>query len=75
MDIQEPLSFGKEREAAEEVDAKFRWPVITKEIIHDGIKLDTGEIILADTVIISVGMCRILTFCPRRWRLCAGLSR
>ena len=32
IDIQEPASFGKEREDPEDVGAKFRWPVFTKEI-------------------------------------------
>ncbi len=64
LDIQEPLSFGKEREAAEAIGAKFRWPVFTKEITEQGVKLDTGEIIPADTVIISVGDAPDLDFMP-----------
>lgn len=64
LDIQEPLSFGKEREAAEAIGAKFRWPVFTKEITQQGVKLDTGEVIPADTVIISVGDVPDLDFLP-----------
>ncbi|MDM8552562.1 FAD-dependent oxidoreductase [Desulfobacterales bacterium HSG2] len=64
LDIQEPLSFGKEREDAEAVGAKFRWPVITKEIAEAGVKLDTGEMIPADTVIISIGDAPDLEFLP-----------
>ena len=32
LDVQEPASFGKEREAAVAVGATFKWPVFTKEI-------------------------------------------
>jgi len=64
LDIQEPLSFGKEREDAEAAGAKFRWPVITKEIAEAGVKLDTGEMIPADTVIISIGDAPDLEFLP-----------
>ena len=55
VDIQEPLSFGKEREAAEAVGAAFRWPCFSKSVTKKGLELTTGEIIPADTVIISVG--------------------
>jgi ferredoxin len=44
-----------ERKAAEAIGSKFRWPVITKEITDEGVVLDTGEIIPADTVVISIG--------------------
>ncbi len=55
IDIQEPLSFGKEREAAEAIGAKFRWPCFTKEVTEEGVVLSTGELIPADMVIVSVG--------------------
>ncbi len=55
LDIQEPLSFGKEREAAEAIGAKFRWPCFTKEITEKGVLLDTGELVPADMVIVSIG--------------------
>ena len=64
IDIQKPASFGKERAAAEGVGAKFRWPCFTKEITAQGVKLDTGEIIPADTVFISVGDLPDLDFLP-----------
>jgi NADPH-dependent glutamate synthase beta subunit-like oxidoreductase len=53
LDIQEPASFGKEREAAEAVGAEFMWPVFTGEITPSGVK--TGEEVPADTVIVSIG--------------------
>jgi NADPH-dependent glutamate synthase beta subunit-like oxidoreductase/glutamate synthase domain-containing protein 3/NAD-dependent dihydropyrimidine dehydrogenase PreA subunit len=55
IDIQEPLSFGKEREAAEAIGASFRWPCFSKAVTKKGLELTTGEVIPADTVIISVG--------------------
>ncbi|NQT70302.1 MAG: FAD-dependent oxidoreductase [Desulfobacteraceae bacterium] len=64
IDIQEPLSFGKEREDAEAVGAVFKWPCLTEEISPKGVKLTTGEIIPADTVVISIGDRPDLEFLP-----------
>ncbi|WP_028574272.1 FAD-dependent oxidoreductase [Desulfonatronovibrio hydrogenovorans] len=64
IDIQEPASFGKEREEAEKVGAKFRYPCFTREITADGVVLTTGEIIPADTVVISIGDAPDLGFLP-----------
>jgi NADPH-dependent 2,4-dienoyl-CoA reductase/sulfur reductase-like enzyme/Pyruvate/2-oxoacid:ferredoxin oxidoreductase delta subunit len=55
IDIQEPLSFGAERTAAEAIGAKFLWPVFTKAITPAGVTLKNGETLPADTVIISIG--------------------
>ena len=64
LDVQEPASFGKEREAAEAIGAKFRWPVFTREITAHGVMLTTGEEIPAQTVIISIGDVPDLDFVP-----------
>ncbi|HYA41820.1 MAG TPA: FAD-dependent oxidoreductase [Syntrophobacteraceae bacterium] len=64
IDIQEPLSFGKERRQAEAVGAKFRYPCFAKAVIDEGLELTTGEIIPADTIIISVGDVPELDFVP-----------
>ena len=64
IDVQEPASFGKERESAEAVGAIFKWPCFTKEITEEGVILTTGEIIPADTVIISIGDMPDLQFLP-----------
>ena len=64
LDIQDPLSFGKERQAAEAVGAEFRWPVVTEEITATGVKLTTGEELPADTVIVSIGDVPDLEFIP-----------
>ena len=62
IDIQEPASFGAEREAAEAVGAQFRWPCFTKAIIQEGVELTDGEVLPADTVVVSIGV-RISTSC------------
>jgi len=64
VDIQKPLAFGKEKEAAEALGAKFRWPVMTKEVTPEGLVMDTGEVIPAQTVIISIGDVPKLQFLP-----------
>ena len=64
LDVQEPASFGKERDAAEAIGAQFKWPVFTKEISDNGVILTTGEEIPADTVIISIGDVPDLEFLP-----------
>ncbi len=64
IDIQEPLSFGVERKHAESVGAKFRWPCFSKAVTDEGLELTTGEVIPADTVIISIGDMPELDFLP-----------
>jgi NADPH-dependent glutamate synthase beta subunit-like oxidoreductase/glutamate synthase domain-containing protein 3/NAD-dependent dihydropyrimidine dehydrogenase PreA subunit len=64
VDIQEPLSFGKERKEAEAAGAKFRWPCFSKSVTDAGLELTTGEVIAADTIIISVGDTPELDFLP-----------
>lgn len=64
IDIQEPLSFGKEREAAEAIGAKFRWPCFSKAVTDEGLELTSGEVLPADTVIISIGDLPDLEFLP-----------
>jgi NADPH-dependent glutamate synthase beta subunit-like oxidoreductase/ferredoxin len=64
IDVQEPAAFGRERKEAEAVGATFRWPCLTKEITADGVVLDSGELIPADTVVISIGDMPDLDFLP-----------
>ncbi len=64
VDVQEPLSFGKERRAAEAAGARFRWPCFSKAVTDKGLELTTGEIVPADTVIISIGDVPNLDFLP-----------
>jgi NADPH-dependent glutamate synthase beta subunit-like oxidoreductase/glutamate synthase domain-containing protein 3/NAD-dependent dihydropyrimidine dehydrogenase PreA subunit len=55
VDIQEPASFGIERKHAEAAGARFLWPRTTKAITEEGVLLSGGELLPADTVIMSVG--------------------
>jgi NADPH-dependent glutamate synthase beta subunit-like oxidoreductase/NAD-dependent dihydropyrimidine dehydrogenase PreA subunit len=65
IDIQQPASFGKERQEAEAIGARFRWPVFTKAVTEAGVELISGEVIPADTVIISIGDLPDLDFLPQ----------
>ena len=64
VDIQKPMAFGHEKEAAEALGATFQWPVITKEVTKDGLVTDSGELIPAQTVFISIGDVPELSFLP-----------
>ncbi len=55
LDIQEPLSFGKERKAAEAAGARFKWPVFVTAVTENGVETRDGEFIEADTVVIAIG--------------------
>ncbi|HIJ77936.1 MAG: FAD-dependent oxidoreductase [Desulfobulbaceae bacterium] len=64
VDIQKPLAFGKEKAAAEALGAKFKWPVQTKEVTEQGLVDAAGQLIEAQTVIISIGDVPALKFLP-----------
>ncbi len=64
VDIQKPLAFGKEKEAAEALGATFKWPVMTKEVTDEGLVTNEGELIPAQTVLISIGDVPALSFLP-----------
>ncbi|CAG37353.1 FAD-dependent oxidoreductase [Desulfotalea psychrophila] len=64
IDIQKPLAFGNEKEAAEALGAQFRWPITTKEVTDQGIITTDGELIPAQTVIVSIGDVPALSFLP-----------
>jgi len=72
IDIQEPASFGKERKEAEEVGARFKWPCFTKEITEKGVLLQSGELLEADTVIMSIGDAPDIDFLPSNIALDRG---
>ncbi|MGM0682285.1 MAG: FAD-dependent oxidoreductase, partial [Thermodesulfobacteriota bacterium] len=64
IDVQQPASFGKERSDAEAVGAKFRWPCFTREITAEGVVLQSGELLPADTVVVSIGDAPDTAFLP-----------
>jgi NADPH-dependent glutamate synthase beta subunit-like oxidoreductase/glutamate synthase domain-containing protein 3/NAD-dependent dihydropyrimidine dehydrogenase PreA subunit len=55
IDVQQPAAFGKEREDAENCGAKFLWPVYTKEMTEQGVILQNGDLLPADTVVVAIG--------------------
>ncbi|MFP4572136.1 MAG: FAD-dependent oxidoreductase [Desulfobacterales bacterium] len=55
IDVQKPASFGEERRMAEAAGAVFRWPCFVRGITKQGVELESGEVIEADTVVISIG--------------------
>ena len=64
VDIQKPLAFGKEKEAAEALGAQFQWPVFTKEVTEQGLITTDGNLIPAQSVFISIGDVPALSFLP-----------
>jgi NADPH-dependent glutamate synthase beta subunit-like oxidoreductase/NAD-dependent dihydropyrimidine dehydrogenase PreA subunit len=64
VDIQKPLAFGKEKEAAEALGAQFLWPVVTSEVTPEGLITESGDLIPAQTVFISIGDVPALPFLP-----------
>jgi len=64
IDIQEPASFGKERQHAEAAGARFLWPRSAKAITDAGVELENGEVLPADSVIFAVGDRPDLSFLP-----------
>lgn len=64
IDIQAPAAFPKEIAHVQELGGRLLWPVETKEITADGLILKSGELIPADTVIITIGEAADLSFLP-----------
>ncbi|RLC31730.1 MAG: pyridine nucleotide-disulfide oxidoreductase, partial [Deltaproteobacteria bacterium] len=64
IDVQEPLSFGAERKAAEALGAVFMWPCFTEKITEKSVVLKSGEILDSDTTVISIGDIPELDFLP-----------
>jgi len=64
IDIQAPAAFGKEKQDAEALGAKFRWPCFTKEITAEGVVLTSGELVPGQTVIMSIGDAPEVDFLP-----------
>ena len=62
IDVQKPAAFGKEKEDAEACGAKFRWPLFSQEITEKGLLLKDGELLEADTIVVSIGDVPDLSF-------------
>ena len=65
VDIQKPLAFGVEKEAAENLGATFLWPIVTKEVTEEGLLASDGTLIPAQSIIISIGDVPTLPFLPK----------
>lgn len=55
IDIQKPSAFEKEIKHVESLGAKILYPCFTEKITEKGVYLKDGQLIEADTVIISIG--------------------
>lgn len=55
IDIQKPSAFEKEIKHAQSLGAKILYPCFTEKISEKGVHLKNGELIEADTTIISIG--------------------
>ncbi len=75
IDVQEPASFGQERQHAEAAGAKFLWPCFTRQITEEGVVLESGEMLAADTVVISIGDVPDTDFLPDSVKVEKGFVR
>lgn len=64
IDVQEPASFGRERDTAESIGARFLWPVSAQAITGEGVELADGKILPADTVVVAIGDRPDISFLP-----------
>ncbi|MCX7779403.1 MAG: FAD-dependent oxidoreductase [Negativicutes bacterium] len=75
IDVQQPAAFPKEIAHVEAMGGVLMWPVIAKEITEQGVVTATGDLIPADTVIITVGETPDLSFLPEGAPLEKGLLK
>lgn len=64
IDVAKPAAFEKEIAHVEELGGVLLWPAVTKEITAEGLLLDDGRLLPAETVIISIGEAPDLSFLP-----------
>ncbi len=64
IDVQKPAAFAHEIAHVEEMGGVILWPVVTKAITEKGLITENGELIPADTVIISIGETPEFDFLP-----------
>lgn len=62
IDIQKPAAFKKEIDHAKKLGANILWPCYTEKITEEGVVLQDGKLIEADTVIVSIGDRPIISF-------------
>lgn len=64
IDIQKPAAFEKEIEAVKKLGAKIMYPCFTEKVTEDGVYLNNGTLLKADSVIIAIGDRSDLSFVP-----------
>jgi NADPH-dependent glutamate synthase beta subunit-like oxidoreductase/ferredoxin len=67
IDVQRPAAYQKEIDHVTELGAQIRWPVYTAGISDKGLHTKDGDLIPADSVIISIGERPDLSFVPSEW--------
>ncbi|MDD3117821.1 MAG: FAD-dependent oxidoreductase [Victivallales bacterium] len=60
IDIQQPAAFAREIARAQSLGAQLRWPVATEKITADGVVLQDGTLLEADTVFCCIGETPVL---------------
>ena len=73
IDVQRPAAYQKEIDHVTALGAKIRWPVHTAKITPEGLHTKDGELIKADSVIISIGERPDLSFAPSAWTTERGM--
>jgi len=73
IDIQRPAAYKKEIDHVKALGGEIRWPVFTDRITEEGVYTKDGQLIEADTVIISIGERPDLSFVPRDWLTDRGM--
>ncbi len=73
IDIQRPAAYKHEIDGVKALGGEIRWPVFTEKVTEEGVWTKDGELLEADTVIISVGERPDLSFVPRDWLTVRGM--
>lgn len=73
IDIQRPSAYHHEIDGVRKLGGEIRWPVFTDKVTEQGVVTKAGELIEADTVIISIGERPDLSFVPRGWLTDRGM--
>ncbi len=73
IDVQRPAAFEKEIAQFKSLGGEVRWPVFTERITPQGLYDKDGNLIEADTVIISIGERPDLSYVPHQWLTDRGM--
>ncbi|MBN2645729.1 MAG: FAD-dependent oxidoreductase [Desulfuromonadaceae bacterium] len=73
IDVQRPAAYQKEIDHVKSLGGEIRWPVYTEKISEKGLHTKDGELIEADSVIISIGERPDLSYVPTEWLTDRGM--